>query len=522
MRAAAIEFEYKRRYNKPTLSSRIKALIHSCKARFFKTLLKYKWVKLDPFDMISYKQEAHDKYALSHAFSNTPDIIPFLYQSVELHEVHYIEGLEIDNFDTYKKKIIGQFSKDKSRISFEGINELRKNLSNVKEDLGTISWGSLFSLTYITNRKEANDLIDYINVGYIKTGESYFVLDISVKPSAKFKNVFKECLKYKDVALTEVHYKSFKEILRTGRFVDHGTVVSSLKCRNIKNLISDLTAQVRNNVTKKLDGMFQDSKVFKEIPRIECYEVENIGEFHKDRDLSGVLQGGFKNPYKSEGGEVEIYLSELDRDSVIFQVLKQKDCVLFAKEGSTLDRSRLENYYLLKSLVFPCFFTATLSMEDLGLKKIKRNIYDFIKSSSKSGINGGVSAMFSHRNYLKLKLGLVQILLTLKRFENEFSQQNLLLYTRSFDLTVFQTNNNNIKEKSLSHRFVQNFLLEIKSLDKKAKSINEIFKSIEEVNSYRTNLVLQVISVFIGLLAFIFTFEKAKKLIIGLVNYFFN
>lgn len=102
MLPAEIQFKYVRRYKKNTTREKIKRISHNAKAWLVKSLAKSKWLKLDPFDVISLNERAHDKYLLSHAFIDTPDVTPFLYQSLELSEVHFIEAIEIDNFESYK------------------------------------------------------------------------------------------------------------------------------------------------------------------------------------------------------------------------------------------------------------------------------------------------------------------------------------------------------------------------------------------------------------------------------------
>jgi len=65
-------------------------------------------------------------------------------------------------------------------------------------------------------------------------------------------------------------------------------------------------------------------------------------------------------------------------------------------------------------------------------------------------------------------------------------------------------------------KFIKNFSWQVKELDRQTRGINEVFRSIEEINVYRTNLMLQLISILIAILAIIFTFDKVKSFLSNL------
>jgi hypothetical protein len=66
--------------------------------------------------------------------------------------------------------------------------------------------------------------------------------------------------------------------------------------------------------------------------------------------------------------------------------------------------------------------------------------------------------------------------------------------------------------------YIEKFKNDIKYLTKKKDDVNIVFKNIEELNSYRTNFILQIVSLIVGILAFIFAFEKVRDFILSLVN----
>jgi len=80
------------------------------------------------------------------------------------------------------------------------------------------------------------------------------------------------------------------------------------------------------------------------------------------------------------------------------------------------------------------------------------------------------------------------------------------------------SNKNEDNQVNLLNYLIKKFKSEISHLTKKKDDINEVFKNIEELNSYRTNYILQIVSLLIGVLAFIFAFDKVKDFFILIFN----
>lgn len=511
-------FVYKKRYNN-SIKSFIEENKDKLKSRLQYILSKNKFTSkyLDDFEVYSLrKKNTIDKYSYIKAFNLKNERKNKVYTEITLNEIIYFEVIEIDDFDKYKKKIISKFAKDHFFWSTRDKDELKKKLSSIKDGLDMISWGKLFSINYNKKIKQKNDLISFVDINYIKTNESYFILKISVKTSEKFQSEFQKIIEKEDIILNVENYNSFYNIIKTKRFISFESVISSLKCRNLEYLISDLNEQVKINITGKIKGYFHNSKVNKVIPSIEFYEVKDIKKFNKDIDFKQNFDTGFDGYYASKDEEIEIFFSNTTRKSQkLIQVVKQIGHGKKVNSKNDLTNyDRIETHYLLESLAFPCVFKAILSEQFDKLNKLKRDIYDFVNDSSNTSILK-IFLFFNYNNrYIKLKQSLTQILLTTKRFESEFTKRKITLYTNHTDLREFNPKDRNIRidnaEKDLLNRIVEEFSNEIKTLDEKTKSTNEIFKSIEELNSYRTNYLLQIISLLIAFLAFILTFEKTK------------
>jgi len=517
-------FVYKRKFNH-SFRSGLENKIRLFKANIHLSLSKNKFTSkfLDSWEVYSLKKKNWvDKESFREIFKMSIGK-KTLYKDINLNKVHYFEAIEIDNFDKYRKKIISKFGKNQLFFSMKGQNDLKKKLEEVKNNLDTISWGKLFSFSYKGKKTKKNDLISFVSANYIKTNESFFILKIEIKTSEKFNKIFKKIISAEDVGLTVPKYNTFYDILRTKRFISHESIVSSLRINNLEGLLSDLDKQVKHNITRHLKGYFHSSKL---LPSIEHFEVGNMEEFEKDFDLKHNFNSGLDGHYSLADNEIKIFLSNSNRkEQTLIQVLKQKGHG--TKESSKKDLTDyddIETHYLLQSLAFPCVFKGILKTQFERLNKLKRDIYDFVEDSNSSNFFKKFLFIYYNNRYMKLKQKLTKILIINKRFESEFTKRNINLYTREFELNKFESRDRQFddEKKNLRMRIVDDFSSEIKILDTKTRSTNEIFKSVEELNSYRTNFLLQVISLFIGILAFIFTFEKVKTIVIELSNKLFN
>src|SRR5215210_6606111 len=124
------QLRYLKRYKKVFIGERINAKIHDLKrwllTKIFNSSLSN---HLDPFDIKLLEHSGSYK-----RYSDTS----FNYRDITLSELHFFEAIEIDNFDKYKARVISKFAR-KEVLS----KELKENLSTIKEQFDTISWGHL-------------------------------------------------------------------------------------------------------------------------------------------------------------------------------------------------------------------------------------------------------------------------------------------------------------------------------------------------------------------------------------------
>lgn len=444
------------------------------------------------------------------------------YSGIELNKVSFFEVVEIDDFNKLRKTLLSKFGNISGFLGINRKEELKKNLDELENKFDTISWGSLFSLNYKKENKEHNDLIDYIDCNYIKTNESYFIIRLDISLSEKANSIFEKIIQQKDVGLSFPNYNSYFKILRKKRFYYNISFLYSLKAYNIQNFISDLSTQVKNNVTHYFQGYFHTSKIFDILPNIQLYEVDDIKEFNADKELKSLYRSDFGKYYSLEDGQIEIHFSDSWNNSQeLIRIFKQKGHGnKETHKGDLSNYDSLENHFLIESLSFPCVFSAILQEQTNKLNSLKRQIYDQIKVSGNKYILKHFFFLGMNNKYLQLKHKSIKILLTTKRFEDEFSDRNLQLYTRG-DISLknfIARNARENEEKNLLSYYIKTFRYQINRLDKKTKNLNEVFKSLEEFNSYKTNFILQIFSILIAILAFIFTFDKTKYFLLYIIK----
>lgn len=467
------------------------------------------------------------KYHIDDIF-NLPESERYNYTDIKLKELIYFDAIDIDNFDSIENKLISKFSNKQKGLFDISDEELKKTLSKIKNSFDTISNGKLFSINFKKIKSEKSDLISFANLSYTKTNESYFILKITIFPSEKFEKIFQKIINDDFTALRVPHYLSYLNILKKRRFIKHETFIPNLKVHNLRVLLNDLNFQIKGNITKHINGYFHSSSHSNALPCIEYYEVGNINDMKNDIKLQDIFETDYNNHHFAlNDNKVEIYFSDYYRkEQTLIQILKEKrhGSKLDVSPKDTTDYSNLETYCILNSLSFPCVFQGILNEQLKNHNKLKREIYDFGKNVNKPSFYNRFFFFLHNKKYIQLKQKLSQILISIKRYESEFTNQRIALYTREFDLRNFMkfSDQKQKTNENLLQVIIKDFNYQIKDLDSKTKGTNEIFKTIEELNSYRTNLFLQLISLLIGILAFIFTFNKIKTFFIDIINYLQN
>ncbi len=447
------------------------------------------------------------------------------YTEIELKNISFFEVIEIDDFDKFRKKLLSKFGDSTGVLGINRKEDVQEKLYNLENKFDNISWGDLFTINYKSSNSRKNDFIESISCRFIKTYESYFIISFDIQLSEKAKEIMGKIFQQSDVGLSFPSYNSYLKIFKEKMFYNKTTFARSLKAFNYQNFISDLSSQVKNNVTHYFNGYFQKSKIFNVLPCTQLYEVADINQFKSDSNLAQLYRESFGKYYSLDDKQIEIHFP----NTLNFE---KEEILIFRQKGHTNDKmfgndlsdwDDFERFQLIRSLSFPCVFSGIIKEQNLKLNKLKREIYDQIKSSGNQTIIKHLFLLGSNNKYLKLKHKSIQIQLTINRFENDFTNENIKFYTEGFSLEEFKPRNyKNLEEKNLLEYFVESFRFQINYLKEKTSSLNEIFKSLEEFNSYKTNFILQLFSIFIGVLAFIFAFDKTKEFIYDIVKLIFK
>lgn len=447
---------------------------------------------------------------------------PEQYKKLNLTYISFFEVIEIDKFDQFKKTIISKFSSKHSgfgkEIRFK--DELSKKLSKIKIDFNSSGFGRLISLDFEKINNSHSDYIDRLTISYVKTNESYFILHIDVKPSKVFKKVATKILKSSETSLSTRHFHSFKNILKHRLFTSYTSFKSSLLRENVDNLISDLEYQITNNILKPLNGYFYTSKLTSQIPKIEHYTIRKLKKHKDNNSLHSFFNFSSIVQFTSKDELVDIY-SNKEKNTI--HIIKEEEHGKRERKGKDYtDYDWIESYYLIQSMAFPCVFDSILNQEFSKLNHIKRKMYDFLESTSKWQFYKYFLLFHQNSKYLKLKKEITKLNLITNRYKNEFNDRALnFLINHSGNINEYDYSSKNrrkISESNLLSYYIEKFKNDIKYLTKKKDDVNIVFKNIEELNSYRTNFILQIVSLIVGILAFIFAFEKVRDFILSLLN----
>lgn len=517
-------FYYHKEYK--TKSEKREEYFFKIKQKVFSFIIKNKYLKkkLNLIDRHTEYRNEREVYVTKNYYSD--NIIsknqPKNFKDLKLNYISFFEVIEIDKFDHFKKRLFSKFSSKHSGFGrdIRYKDELIEKLSNVKINLGSSAYGNLINLNFKKLKTKHSDYIDFLNISYIKTNESYFILHIEVTTSEKFKKITSKVFESSETSLSIRHFNSFNNIFKYGIFTGYTSFKSSLTRENINNLISDLQFQINYNMLKPLNGYFFRSKLAYKIPRIEHYTTNKFkvqkekNTFNSFFNFSNIVQ------FTSIDELVDIYTDEMN--DTIYIIKEEEHGKKINSGNDHSDYDRLESYFLINSLAFPCVFESILNKEFSKLNQIKRKMYDFFENTSKWNFYKYFLLFNQNNNYLKLKKEITKLNLITNRYKNEFNNSALtFLINHSTDISEYKYSSKNRRQNNTSNLlsyFIEKFSGEIENLTKKKNDINVVFRNIEELNSYRTNFILQVVSLIVGILAFIFAFEKVQAFIVSMLN----
>jgi hypothetical protein len=197
-----------------------------------------------------------------------------------------------------------------------------------------------------------------------------------------------------------------------------------------------------------------------------------------------------------------------------------------AKTASPSDLTNydsLESYYLMQSVSFPFILDSILREQANNLKKLKRRVYDYIHSSAAHKFFRKILFLKFNREYSSLKFDLARSIGLFKRFEEEFSGRHWRSFTRDVSLELFKRmnisgNDRDNETSDLESHYTTSLKWRIEELNRRIQILQEIFRPIEDLNIYRSNMWLQSISIFLAIIAIILTFDKVVRVITEMLS----
>ncbi len=429
---------------------------------------------------------------------------------IRLSAITFLLPLEIDDFDLYKEKIVKHFAKSSWHFGPHNRDRLQETLNSVKSSFNTTSYGGQpFYLKF--DRKKHNNLLDAALIGYTKTLESYFILNVEIRPSTLFHETLRSIVTSPDFTLENVVFNRFLEIIKRRQFVSHSNMNLSANTESINNLISDLEYQVKSNV---LGPFLNSDDHTRHLPRVEIFETTSLDTANLEFSIPRWI-GRHKSSFRFNDGKIHIFKHAGDSNCIIKILKESGHGKRDANKSDLTDYDWVENYNLFKALALPTALHSILVRQQKSLDKLKRLVYDYIRDSAKKNF---LNRIFSfNRTYIKLKLTFANHILTFKRFEGEFSTDNLReLYSDDMHLREFIRSKNSVvhqdESENLEKNFLSSFEYMIGKLNKEINTLTEVFEPIEGINTYRISIWLQIASLITAVLSLLLAEQFIKWL----------
>jgi hypothetical protein len=422
------------------------------------------------------------------------------YFEIELQEVHYFEVINIDEFENFRKKILQLFFDEKKEFNVDSYSQLKERLSQVKDDMNSITWGSLYFESFSGNAN--GTYIKCVEVSTIKTRESFFILRIKILPSDEFAELLKVIVSQPDSLGEQPIFNKLRKIIKSRKFIIGHSIIQSVRNRNIGNLLSDLKYQVYENVIKEFQGIFANNSS-QYVPSIEVFEVLNMDGFQKDVFIQRYFDSD--GPYTNDEGRLLVYLNNrFNRQSI--KVVKE-------------NKNYLE-HDLINTLAFPVALNAVLTEYKFRLDGVKRRVYDFAHENSSRIKLLFIPIFFK---YLKLKSALTLLLFNLQRVQEEFDEMSFRVFLdNEVDLRRFKKRTTSGNELLLRQSIESTLNSKITTLNREIKNANSTFKLIEEINLFKTTVFLQIASIFIAVVALLSNAHYIKTTIHHMLSLLIN
>lgn len=435
--------------------------------------------------------------------------------SLKLKEIHCCEVIDIDGFDQQVLKLMLRdgYKYRKHGVFSSRTKELQELLINVKNDLDIMKWGTLFTIDVKkTKCAEKCDLIDKIDVRYVKTLESYFILSYVVRPSQKFDESLNRIIQENNTWLERINYNTWREILKTKIFISHYNLHINSKSANVSGLIDDLKHQLHSQFVKKYGGLFSKDGGSEALPSIEYYETDSIDTICKHDNLSMYFDKHRKEWFKIKNSSVEFRFNDFRSQSFQsnIQVLSQ-----VSKDDRSDQIDPFERQKLFQTLTFPCVFREVTNIQISKLNKLKRGVYDFTRKLITPNILKKLWIIGLNRSFFEHKKSLTYFTLMLIRYKREFSKEKMKLYMYEYPfdqvilpVTSKATNNADI---SFLDFVIGRLAGQFSRIKEKTDDVNEVFEHVEELVKFHSNYLLQIFALIVGMTALVLA-------LIGLLN----
>lgn len=422
------------------------------------------------------------------------------YSEVKTKSITLVEVIEIDEFDEFEKAIVKLVSSKSNLYNYnpsgDNIKKVKHRLQDIKVEFNKIKYESLFAFDLRESTHPDFSLIDFLSCSFVKTHESYVILQFLVKPSALFHESFEKLLEGKSGMMSIPIYNNIVTALRTNRAYNQSTSRDIIE-NNISYLFMDINVQVKRFVKRHFNGLFLKSAKLNYLPSVEVFTVNSIPECLAGKGLKNYLRRASYDDYMNEDQTLAVVSQNLMFDFVKLRGFK----ILITDKFMASEEESVVNYHIEKLIRAVSVTWALRNITDvIGTRSIdlKRRVFDFIKINSKKSLINWLLRIPRTYEMISLKSSLVQMKVVVGRLENEFAPKNLKIYTQDAHLEELV---NAEREGNFKIRVTSQIRYRIEHLEREIDQLKQYFKLVEEINKFRTNLSLQIVSLLVGIMS---------------------
>ncbi|MDJ1481738.1 hypothetical protein QNI16_14655 [Cytophagaceae bacterium YF14B1] len=441
-----------------------------------------------------------EKIDYNEKIDSVPTLLP--------HSLTFTDAFEIDDISKVKQNLINLFYR-LDLVRSHPLHDIDRRLSGLEKTYNTVQYGDLCTINL--KNKPGIKLIDSLRISYLKGPHSYFLLTYHIMPNESFLDRFKEIIKIDTKQIPEFEINNFRQIFFKREIIASYMYWVVYPYSLVQDLYMEVAIELKKVFAGYQIGVFTSENKHL-YPCIVSYGL-NKAEYEKQLDLyHRVFNEGGNDFFVSK----EQHVFSFDTPDLV----KFPSSVMNIFVNASKYEDDTEKYYnsldylsytYAKELAPSWFLLNYISLHRSKIIDIRKQVFRHTKEMS--------DTLFLKKS-LKINKLLSRNLFDFNRFKNDFisdisSIDNLPeAYYKSF---VF----NDSKNKAFKEHFNGYLDYILEDTTNTYKTLMEAFKQATEGNVIQSNMRLQKILFWIGVVGFCVAIYGAfNDFINGWIQYF--